>query len=335
MTMPNFPRLPQRRFLWLLPIAILLAACSSGAGSDLPAVPTLNIPQPTATPTPLPRVAILFAFPDTDPQLLAETEQIVGGYASEQGLHLERPESLSSENLPESLEIIITLGSNEILSALAAAAPQARIIAINAAEQIEAPNLQQISLGGQAAEQAAFIAGYTAALSTDNWRIGLLHTPATAHLADAFITGMQFFCGSCIPVSPPYNDYPQSIQVENAQNWQPGADFLLGQSAATVYLAPELELPDIQQYFFNRNILLIGGTLSSPDISSGWLASIGSDPLDGLRHQLPLALAGLPLSQAPTSLTLTEVNGLYLSEARLRHINGVITDLLEGYIILP
>jgi len=333
--MPNFTRLFKRFFLWLLPFAILLAACSSGASSQAPAESTPTIPQPTQTPTPLPRLALLIASPDIDPQLLAETEQIVRAYAGEQALSFEAPASLSSGNLPEGLELVVTLGANETLSALANAAPQARFVAINAGEQIDAPNLQMISLAGQAAEQAAFIAGYTAALSTDNWRIGLLHTPATVHLAEAFIAGMQFFCGSCIPVSPPYNDYPQTAQVDGPQNWQSGANILIGQSAATVYLTPELEIPEIQQYFFHQNVLLIGTSLSSPDLAAGWLASVASDPLAGLRHQLPLALAGLPLSDTPSSLTLSEVNNLILSEPRLLHINEQITDLLDGYITLP
>ena len=221
------------------------------------------------------------------------------------------------------------------ITELAAAASQARVIAINIAEQTEAANLQLISLAGQADQQAAFIAGYTAALSTEDWRIGLLHTQEETLLAQAFIAGMEFFCGSCAPVRPPYNEYPQFFQVGTPQNWQPGADFLLGQSVETVYLTPELELPQVQGYFFSKNVLLIGRALSSPDLASRWLATVGSDPLSGLRHQLPLALAGLPLSEGPLTLTLSEANVLYLSEARLRHIEAVIADLLDGYISLP
>lgn len=335
MMMINFSRLNNLPRVCLLAIVFLIVACAPVGGSAVPTDSRPTMPQPSETPTELPRIAVLLVSPNSDPQLVAETEQIVRTYSLEQGLIFETRETLNGEDIGEAVELIVILGPYEGIADLAASAPQLRIIGISVGEYVEVANLQLISLEGRRAEQAAFVSGYSAALSTDDWRVGVLHTQETAHLAEAFIAGMEFFCGSCAPVRPPYNDYPLSAGVDSVQNWQSGADLLLGQSVKTVYLTPDLELQEVQQYFFNRNILLVGRTLSSPGLASGWLASIVGDSISDLNLLLPPALEGLPMSVGPSSLTLNDANGLYLSEARLQHIYAMIADLLNGYIALP
>lgn len=322
-------------YFWLLVLVLILVACAPQGDSADQLQNTEVEPQPSETPTVLPRTAILLISPDSDPQLVAETEQIVRTYTVEQGLEFETRETLNGGDIQEGVELVVILGPYEGIADLAVSASQVRIIGITVGEHIDAANLQLISLEVRLAEQAAFVAGYTAALSTEDWRVGVLHTQETTHLAEAFIAGMEFFCGSCLPVRPPYIDYPLSAGVDSVQNWQSGADQLLGQAVKTVYLTPELELPEVQQYFFNRSVLLVGRTLSSPDFASGWLASIGGDSISVLRLQLPLALEGIPMSVGPSSLTLNDANGLYLSEARVQHIYEIIADLLNGYIALP
>ena len=321
--------------LWLLAFVLVLVACAPPGGSVDQLQNTQVGPQPSATPTQIPGIVFLFASTASDPQLLAEAELLIQSHAAQQNLIYEKRETLSAAELPAELDLLVIIGPHEGLAELAAAAPQVRIIGIELTEQLDVANVQLISLGAQRAQQAAFISGYTAALSTEDWRVGALHAPQSLNLAQAFLSGVEFFCGSCAPVRPPYNEYPQAAQVESAQNWQAGADLLIGLSVESVYLTPELELPEVQQYLVDRGILLIGSHLTSPEFSSAWLATVSTDSLAALRQQLPQALAELPLSSDLSALELTEVNEAYLSEARLRHIDQVISDLLNGFIALP
>lgn len=333
--MSNTKRSIHLKQIALFIFALVLAACSQSSNSTEPTDLPTEIPQATQPPTPLPGTALFYVSPDSDPQLAAEARQIFQNYASEQQLNFEEAASLSVENMTPQTELLLLIGPYQGLAELAAAAPQARIIAIGSGQQVEASNLQSLTLSTLADEQTAFIAGYIAALSTEDWRIGLIYTPEDILLAEAFIAGMKFFCGSCKPVAPPYTDYPQIEQITDAQNWQPAADMLFSQFAKTVYLTPQLESPAIQEYFFNRDILLVGSRLSDPRFGEGWLASVSADSLSTLRQQLPLALAGLPLETEASPLTLSEINPSYLSEARLRDVQQVIDDLLVGFIALP
>jgi hypothetical protein len=323
------------RLIGLFIFALALTACSQVGGTTESTAAPSAIPLATQTSTPWPGTALFYASPESDPQLAAEARQILQSYASGQQLIFEELATLPVENITPQTELILLIGPHEGLAELAAAAPQARIIAIGAGQQVEAANLQLLTLSTKADEQAAFITGYIAALSTEDWRIGLIYTVESAHLAEAFIAGMKFFCGSCKPVAPPYVVYPQIEHIADVQNWQPAADLLFSQFVRTVYLTPELETPAIHEYFFNRDLLLVGSRLSDPRISEGWLASVAADSLSTLRQQLPQALAGLPLDGNASPLTLTEINPSYLSDARLRNVQQVIDDLLAGFIALP
>ncbi len=265
---------------------------------------------------------------------MAIASEIALQYASANGLQFEQRSQLDSAAMPPSLVKLVVMAPDPGVAALAPAAPQAQIITVGFSTDASGTNLINLSLGGPSGSEAAFIAGYIAALSAEDWRSGILYTSEDASDVNDFEAGFKYFCGSCVPVSPPYNVYPASAQIADVQNWQSAADQLLAQSVKVVYLAQGLETSGAAQYFANSGVLLIGQGTPPAELSGSWIVSIGSDPAVALRQLLPLALDGQPLDPL-NSLSLSNANMSLFSESRQNYVRQVINDLSTGHIQLP
>jgi hypothetical protein len=316
----------------LLPF--LVGACALG-GSPTETPTQVPLPVVTDTPPPALPLVLLFAPPESDPAIAAAAAELAAGFAASNGMQFEQRSVLDTTQLPANLSKLIVLAPDPGAAALAAAAPQASVIAVGFDPGAETSNMQTLQGAGSGSDEIAFIAGYVAALTADDWRMGMLHTGESLGQVDDFLAGAEYYCGSCAPVAPPYNDYPQAAAATDEQNWQPAADQLIFQSVRVVYLAPELEVSGAAQYLVSYGILIIGSGPPPADVAANWLASVGGvDAATALREQLPLALAGQPLT-APSSLAISNANPSYLSEARLAHVQTIINDLLGGFISLP
>ena len=96
---------------------------------------------------------------------------------------------------------MIALPPDPGIAALAAAAPQVQFLAINIPDVTAGGNISVLS-GGAQSDIAAFLAGYTAALTTEDYRIGMIIPKDNAdaiRALNAYATGMKFYCGICRP----------------------------------------------------------------------------------------------------------------------------------------
>jgi len=313
-----------------LSLCVLLVACSLGAQpAATPSPPT----QIITTATPEPALLVLLTPPESDAQLATAVAEIATTFASSHNLRLEQVSALNVSDLPGNLAILVVLAPDSGAADFAAAAASVQVIAIGFTPTAEAANLQSLLANGVESGAAAFIAGYVAEMTAPDWRAGMLYSPASAQQVDDFVAGGEYFCGSCAPVAPPYNEYPQTAQAADGANWQAAADQLLAQSVNVVYIAPELETSGAAQYLASFGVLLIGSGAPPADAAANWLASVNADLVAALREQLPLALAGEQVTQS-SSLVISNVNAAYLSTARLAYVQTIINDLLSGYIVL-
>lgn len=315
-------------FLFFLCCAFIFVSCAQASPTALPT------DLPTSTPTPAAPLIILLAPPDSDPSLVAISSEIASAFATSNGMHFEQRSLLNSADLPSNLAKLIILAPDPGAAALVSAAPQAQVIAIGFSLDSGSSNLVSIPLAGNDDAKIAFVAGYLAAISAEDWRVGILYTGANAPNVNDFFAGVEYFCGSCAPVSLPLVEYPISAQASDTQNWQSAADQLLAQFAKVVYLTPELEDSGAAQYLANSGVLLIGSGTPPAESANSWLVSVASNPLDSLTLLLPSALNGQPL-QPMNSLALANINVTLFSEPRQANTQRVIDDLLEGYIQLP
>ena len=311
----------------LLLVSFFLAACSSPAPT---ATPTLD---PTPSPTLNVPLVILLSSPDSDPTLQAAATEITAAYASEHGMQFEQRSALNLAELPPSLEKLIVLAPDPGISGLATAAPQAQVVAIGFSTDTSITNLSSLPLSTNNEAQTAFIAGYIAAITAEDWRAGMLYTASSAPIVNDFVAGAEYFCGSCAPLAPPLIEYPATAETDT-QNWQTAADLLLSQSIKVVYLSTDLESSGVAQYLSGLGVLLIGSGSPPADLSNAWIVSITSDAAAALRQLLPLALNDQPL-QSVSSFSLMNVNSNLFSESRQTFVHQVVDDLSAGFIQLP
>jgi hypothetical protein len=315
-----------------LAVISLLCACSFGG-----AQPTATLEVPTlapATATAPPSLVLLLAPEGSDATTLAFAADAAATYANSNGLAFEQLVAMTQAELPPNLAVLLILAPDPGAAELAAAAPTARVITLGFEPAVLAANMVSISTASASSNTAAFIAGYVAELTAEDWRAGMLYTPATAGLVEDFVAGGEYYCGACMPVAPPYIDYPAASEAADITSWQAAADQLLIQSIQVVFLTPELEASGAAQYLADYGVLIIGYGAPPAELSASWLVSINADTSGAVRQQLANALAGSPLTQS-SAVGLTNPNPAYLSQARLDNVQLVIDDLLSGYLVLP
>ncbi|MCW5878633.1 MAG: hypothetical protein KIS80_07180 [Anaerolineales bacterium] len=313
-------------------LAVLLSAC--GAGQPTTPTPEVSVP-PTALPTQAAAqpLLLLIAPPDADAGLLAVAAEIAAARAAETGMRFEQRQMLDAAQIPAELDTLVLLAPDPGTAALAPAAPQARLITVGFSPVEPVANLTALSLGGGGGNSAAFLAGYLAAVTATDWRVGVLYSPSSQALAQSFAAGAEYFCGLCRPAGPPDVDLPM-LQPADPGNWQAAADQLLFGGVRVVYLPPELENSGAAQYLVGYGVLIIGNGAPPPDLATNWIASVGADATAALRQQLPAALAGQPLPETASVLGFSHVNPQWLSQGRLEHIAFIITELEQGLITL-
>lgn len=326
--------MPKSKSALAIPIllVLLLAACGSGAAEPTATLPPVALPS--ATPTSPPPLALLLVPEGADAAVAAESAAILQAYAAEIGLAYEQHSSLIAAELPANLSLLLVLSPTPTLGELAAAAPQARVIALGFDPGLAAANLEVLTFGSGSSSQAAFIAGYGAALLTEEWRVGVLYSAAEITLANAFVAGAEYFCGACDSLAPPYEDYPLAVQADPA-NWQASADQLLNLGVRTFYLTPAMEVPELEAYLASWGVAIIGASAPAEAAAGNWAFSVAADPLAALRSALPARLRGQEPGEVTSSLGLSNVNETLFSSARQAHIAEIIADLLAGFIAVP
>src|SRR5687767_12136854 len=155
-----------------LVIVIILSACGAGesAATSTPIPTDTPIVPPTATSTPTVPLAVLVIPADLDPDTSNLYQKTVYDLAQASGFRFQVLNSLTPETIEPGLQLVIALPPDPGIAALAAAAPQVQLLAINIPGVAAGGNISVLS-GGAQSDITAFLAGYTAALTTEDYRI--------------------------------------------------------------------------------------------------------------------------------------------------------------------
>src|SRR5215207_506867 len=227
-----------RQRLIILMILIVLAqsvsACGRGeaAGTPTPVPTDTAIVPPTLTPTTATPLAILVLPPDLDSDSSNLYQKTVYDLAQASGLRFQVRNTLTSEDLEPGLQVVIAFPPDPGIAALAASAPQVQFLAINIPEVAAGGNISVLGNNSQT-DVAAFLAGYTAAIITDDYRLGMMmpkDSPDALQALNAYATGMKFSCGTCRPIFFYSWTYPQYIEIpadEDKSHYNACADILI------------------------------------------------------------------------------------------------------------
>jgi hypothetical protein len=307
--------------------------------------PSTPIPtEPAATPTPVPLTprAILFAPPEADQVLVTNIEGLLEDLAAQLELDIETVSSLTVEELESGTRLVIALNPADNVAELALSAQQVQFLAIGISGLKAGGNLSLIE---PALDLQGFMAGYIAAITTSDWRIGALTiagTPEGQASRQGFVTGGIYFCGLCRQVYPPFYDadgvyikYPLSYELPQAatnQDRQAAADYLIDRGVKTIYLAPGIEDQTLVDYLKAAGIAMIGSGEPPPSAKSHWVASISTGHGPGFEDILLSLLTDEGGFSVPGELRIDHINFNLFTEGRYQLAVQVMTDLEEGFI---
>ena len=220
------------------------------------AVPT-DTPIPSATPVATPTVplVILVLPADLDAEASNLYQKTVYDLSQEAGLRFQLRNSLSVADVVEpGLQVVIVLPPDPGVVELAAAAPGVQFLAINIPEVTAGGNISVLG-GNTQSDIAAFLAGYTASMITDDYRIGMLmpkDNNDAIRAFNAYANGMKFQCGLCRPFYYLNWSFPQYLEIsaeEDKDNYDAYADILILQfKVRTIYIHPDIYTEDLVNY---------------------------------------------------------------------------------------
>ena len=327
-------------FIIFIVIIILISSCgtaSTPAATSTPIPTDTPIVPPTLTATPTIPLAILVVPADLDADTSNLYQKTVYDLAQASGFRFQVRNTLTPADLDPGLKIVISLPPDPGIAALAAAAPNVQFLAINIPNITAGGNVSVLGNNSQS-DVAAFLAGYTAALITDDYRIGMIIPKDNAdalRALNAYSDGMTFYCGICRPFYYLNWSFPQYIEIpadEKKSNYNAYADILMLQyKVRTIYVYPDIATPDLLNYIGTTGTSMIGS--GSPEQRpAGWVMTIQQDVIKAIQNSWSELVNGQGGITVQSPLGLGDIDPSLLSPGKQRLVEQTLNDLQSGLI---
>lgn len=265
--------------------------------------------------------------------------------AQQSSLRFQVRNSFTAADVEPGLKILIVLPPDPGVSAIAAAAPSVQILAIGIPGVVAGGNVS-ILAGSSQADVPAFIAGYTAAMIGDDYRVGMIlpKEDATAQqAAQAFANGMAYYCGLCSGFRL-YMDqngqalrYPQFVEIpsgEDPSRFGGWANYLVANlkvDAVYIYPDPKIAVTQLYAGLGQTGVQVIG--VSAPDPKpAGWVMEIRADEVKAIEKAWPALLAGQGGQSIASPLGLADVDPLFLTAGKERLVLQLLDGLQSGRV---
>lgn len=328
-----------RSFIFIL-LIVLLSACSPAGETEVPPTPAPTetpLLPPTPTNAPATPLAVLVLPEDMDPETSDLYQTTVYDLAQASGMRFQVRNSLTAADLEPGLKIVIALLTDPGLSELAATAPDVQFLAIGI-PGIEAGGNISILGNSSQAEVVGFLAGYTAAMLTDDYRIGMLmprDSNEAIRMLNSFNNGRTYFCGLCRPYFILPWSFPQYLEIsaeEDVNNYDAYADILILQyKVGTILIHPDIHTQDLVDYIGTTGVYMIG-TVTPEQRPAGWVMTIQPDTIQAIQiawSQLLVGQGGLTV-QSP--LGLSDIDPGILTPGKQRLVQQILDELQAGLI---
>ncbi len=327
-------------FFAVLTIAILGACGGTPTEIAAPTVVPSVTPQPTATiiPTPSTPLAILVVPADMDQAASDLYQKTVYDLAQQSNFRFQVRNVLSPLDLADpTLKVVIVLPPDPGVAALAPTAPGVQFLTVNIPDLTAGGNVSVLA-GDTQVELPAFLAGYTAALVTEEYHIGMIIPQGDANAQrafNAFSNGMAYYCGLCrtFYISPiTYPTYVEVIAGEDPKNYGGYANLLINdRDVDTMYIYPSLVNDDFLAYVGTTGALLFGTSMPEQR-PGGWVMTIAPDTVKAIQTAWPNLIAGQGGINVQSPLGLADVDPDLLSPGKLRLVQETLDALLAGRI---
>ncbi|HSO12306.1 MAG TPA: hypothetical protein VLT51_08015 [Anaerolineales bacterium] len=330
-----------RFFIPLIVTVLILSACAGGGSAvDATATPAPTetpVLPPTLTATPTVPLAILVLPADMAVEVSDLYQKTVYDLAQASGMRFQVRNNLTTTDLEPGLKIVIVLLTDPGISALAAAAPDVQFLAINITGVVAGGNISVLG-GNSQSDIASFLAGYTAAMVTDDYRIGMLMPKGNndaIRMFNAYANGMKFYCGFCRPFYYLPWSFPQYLEIpaeEDENNYDAFADILILQfKVRTLFIHPDIDTQDLVDYIGTTGVSMIG-TVTPEQRPAGWIMTIQPDTVRAIQTAWPQLLSGQGGITVQSPLGLSDIDPDLLSPGKQRLVQKTLDDLQAGYI---
>ena len=329
------------RLIFLLVITALLSACGAGEtavpATAMPASTETPIPLPTLTATPTVPLVILTLPADIDAETSNLYQTTVYDLAQASGMRFQVRNSLTPAELEPGLKIVIALLSDPGIAELSPAAPDVQFLAINIPGIAPGGNVSVLG-GSSQPEITGFLAGYTAAMLTDDFRIGMLmpkDNNDAIRMFNSFSKGMKYYCGLCNPFYYLPWSFPQYLEIgaeQDVNDYDAFADVLILQyKVRTIFIHPDIYTQDLVDYIGVTGTYMIG-TITPEQRPAGWIMTIQPDVIKAIQAAWPQLLAGQGGVTVQSPLGLSDVDPSLLSPGKQRLVQKTLDDLQAGLI---
>jgi len=334
----------------LVLFAAVLIACGgtvteTEVGTPVPIPTDTAIPTTELTSTPVVPLAVLVLPTSLDAEDSNLYQKTVYDLAQAAGMRFQVRNTLTPADFEPGLRVVIALPPDPGIAALAAAAPDVQFLAINIPDVPAGGNVSVVG-GNSQTDIAGFLAGFTAALITDDYRIGMImpkDNEDARRQYSSFIDGMTFYCGTCRPVYYPAfciaenltRCYPQYVEIpaeEDKRNYGPYADYLIAErKVQTIFVHPSVATNDFLTYIGTTGVSMIG--MSTPEQTpAGWVMSIQPDVIKAIQNAWGSLISGQGGQTIQSPLGLSNVDPTLLSPGKQRLVEEKLQDLQSGYI---
>jgi len=322
-----------------LVLIVLLSACSAETTPVEPSpIPSATVAVvPTLTPTPTIPLAILVLPAGLEPEASNLYQKTVYDLTQASGMRFQVRNHLTPADLEPGLKIVIALFDDPGLAALAPAAPEVQFLAIGIPGIGAGGNVSVLGDASQA-DVAGFLAGYTAAMLTDDYRIGMLmpkDNNDAIRMFNSFSNGMRYYCGLCRPYFYLPWSFPQYLEIpadEDPNNYDAYADILILQrKAGTLLIHPAIQTQDLVDYIGTTGVYMIG-MVTPEQRPAGWVMTIQPDTVKAIQTAWNQLLAGQGGVTVQAPLGLSDVDPSLLSPGKLRLVQTTLNDLQAGLI---
>ncbi|TFH34518.1 MAG: hypothetical protein E4G99_09325, partial [Anaerolineales bacterium] len=276
-------------------ILVFMTACSRLSGFDSPA-PTDTVRAPTRAPavasdTPeMPRQLVfidrLEGWEAVKSDFVAALEQLT----ADQGWEFLAYQAIPDEAIWIQASLIVVLGGGVELTSMIEANPQASFLLVAVPGSTPGERVAVIGPEGMGADQAAFLSGYISALTTANWRVGMIAMGDTGEVQAAlagFLNGAVYFCGLCRPGYPPFHAYPTTafVQGSDSSDLDNGLQQLAALGVSTIGLTAEFSSEAVDLIVGSANndrTVWIGPNPPLEAHRATWIATVRPDPASAL-----------------------------------------------------
>lgn len=330
-----------KHFFFAILIVAILSACGGKATefAGPTAVPTHTPkPPPTMIPTLSTPLALLVLPTDMDKVTSDLYQKTVYDLAQQSGFRFQVRNALTPVDLADStLKVVILLPPDPGVAALAPTAPGVQFLAVNIPNLTAGSNLS-ILAGDSQVDVTAFLAGYIAAMVSDEYHIGMIipkdNTDAQRAF-NAFNNGKTYYCGLCRTFYVAQFGYPTFIEIpadEDPARYGGYANVLINdRKVYTLFIYPSLANADLLSYIGTQGVMLIGTSMPEPR-PGGWVATIRPDTIKAIQSAWPNLIAGQGGNNVQSPLGLADVDPDLLTPGKLRLAQETLDALLAGRI---